>query len=69
MVKKFRPSTAEAGRAGDARVRRGLLLIQALKNSPNAKPRDQGRVQRYQGFPCVSGKITFDEWVTQSRAL
>ena len=41
----------------------GLLLIQALKNSPNAKPEEiKAAFSAIKDFPCVSGKITFDEW-------
>jgi branched-chain amino acid transport system substrate-binding protein len=40
-----------------------LLLIQALKNAPNAKPDEiRTALQRIKDFPCVSGRITFDEW-------
>jgi branched-chain amino acid transport system substrate-binding protein len=40
-----------------------LLLIQALKNSPNAKPDEiKAALGAIKDFPCVSGKITFDEW-------
>jgi len=41
----------------------GLLLIQALKNAPNAKPEEiKTALAAIKDFPCVSGKITFDEW-------
>ena len=41
----------------------GLLLIQALKNAPNAKPDEiKAALGAIKDFPCVSGKITFDEW-------
>ncbi|HTW91504.1 MAG TPA: ABC transporter substrate-binding protein [bacterium] len=41
----------------------GLLLIQALKNSPHAKPDEiKLALVAIKDFPCVSGKITFDEW-------
>jgi len=41
----------------------GLLLIQALKNAPNAKPEEiKAALGAIKDFPCVSGKITFDEW-------
>ncbi|MEO0078440.1 MAG: ABC transporter substrate-binding protein [candidate division WOR-3 bacterium] len=40
-----------------------LLLIEALKNAPNVRP-DEIKValQGIRDFPCVSGRITFDEW-------
>jgi branched-chain amino acid transport system substrate-binding protein len=41
----------------------GLLLIQALKNALNAKPDEiKAALGAIKDFPCVSGKITFDEW-------
>jgi branched-chain amino acid transport system substrate-binding protein len=41
----------------------GLLLTQALKNAPNAKPEEiKAALGAIEDFPCVSGKITFDEW-------
>jgi branched-chain amino acid transport system substrate-binding protein len=41
----------------------GLLLIQALKNAPNAKPEEiKTALGAIKDFPCVSGRITFDEW-------
>jgi len=41
----------------------GLLLIQALKNAPNAKPDEiKAAFGAIKDFPCVSGRITFDEW-------
>jgi branched-chain amino acid transport system substrate-binding protein len=41
----------------------GLLLIQALKNAPNAKSEEiKAALGAIKDFPCVSGKITFDEW-------
>jgi len=41
----------------------GLLLIQALQNAPNAKPEEiKTALGAIKDFPCVSGRITFDEW-------
>jgi branched-chain amino acid transport system substrate-binding protein len=41
----------------------GLLLIQALKNAPNGKPDEiKAELGAIKDFPCVSGRITFDEW-------
>ena len=41
----------------------GLLLIEALKNAPNAKPDEiKAALAAIEDFPCVSGRITFDEW-------
>jgi len=40
----------------------GLLLVQALKNSPSAKPDEiKTALGAIKDFPCVSGRITFDE--------
>ncbi|MBM3322334.1 ABC transporter substrate-binding protein [candidate division WOR-3 bacterium] len=40
-----------------------LLLIEALKKSPNARPDEiKAALQGIKDFPCVSGRITFDEW-------
>ena len=40
-----------------------LLLIEALKKSPNLTPREiRDAMAKIQDFPCVSGNITFDEW-------
>ena len=41
----------------------GLLLVEALKNAPNAKPEEiKEALGAIKDFPCVSGRITFDEW-------
>ncbi len=41
----------------------GLLLIQALRNAPNARPDEiKAALGAIKDFPCVSGRITFDEW-------
>jgi branched-chain amino acid transport system substrate-binding protein len=63
-VKKYQ---AKYGQKPDALATLGydaaLLLIQALKNSPNAKPDEiKAALGVIKDFPCVSGKITFDEW-------
>ncbi|MBM3313454.1 ABC transporter substrate-binding protein [candidate division WOR-3 bacterium] len=40
-----------------------LLLLQALRNAPNAKPEEiKNALAATKDFPCVSGSITFDEW-------
>ncbi len=40
-----------------------LLLIEALKKSANARPDEiKTALQNIKDFPCVSGRITFDEW-------
>jgi branched-chain amino acid transport system substrate-binding protein len=63
-VKKYQ---AKYGQKPDALATLGydaaLLLIQALKNAPNAKPEEiKASLGAIKDFPCVSGKITFDEW-------
>ncbi len=63
-VKKYQ---AKYGQKPDALATLGydaaLLLIQALKNAPNAKPEEiKTALGAIRDFPCVSGKITFDEW-------
>jgi branched-chain amino acid transport system substrate-binding protein len=63
-VKKYQ---AKYGQKPDALATLGydaaLLLIQALKNAPNAKPEEiKTALGAIKDFPCVSGKITFDEW-------
>jgi branched-chain amino acid transport system substrate-binding protein len=63
-VKKYQ---AKYGQKPDALATLGydaaLLLIQALKNSPNAKPDEiKAALGAIKDFPCVSGKISFDEW-------
>jgi len=63
-VKKYQ---AKYGQKPDALATLGydaaLLLIQALKNAPNAKPEEiKAALGAIKDFPCVSGKITFDEW-------
>ncbi len=40
-----------------------LLLIEALKNAAGARPDEiKAALQGIKDFPCVSGRITFDEW-------
>lgn len=63
-VKKYQ---AKYGQKPDALATLGydaaLLLIQALKNASNAKPEEiKTALGAIKDFPCVSGKITFDEW-------
>lgn len=63
-VKKYE---AKYGQKPDALATLGydaaLLLIQALKNSARAKPDEiKAALAAIKDFPCVSGKITFDEW-------
>jgi branched-chain amino acid transport system substrate-binding protein len=63
-VRKYQ---AKYGQKPDALATLGydaaLLLIQALKNAPNAKPEEiKTALGAIRDFPCVSGKITFDEW-------
>jgi branched-chain amino acid transport system substrate-binding protein len=63
-VKKYE---AKYGQKPDALATLGydaaLLLIQALKNAPNAKREEiKAALGAIKDFPCVSGKITFDEW-------
>jgi len=63
-VKKYQ---AKHGQRPDALATLGydaaLLLVQALKNSPNARPEEiKTAIQAIRDFPCVSGKITFDGW-------
>jgi branched-chain amino acid transport system substrate-binding protein len=63
-VKKYQ---AKYGQKPDALATLGydaaLLLIQALKNAPNAKPEEiKTALNAIKDFSCVSGKITFDEW-------
>ncbi len=40
-----------------------LLLIEALKNAPKLTPKEiRDAMAKISDFPCVSGKISFDEW-------
>jgi branched-chain amino acid transport system substrate-binding protein len=62
-VKKYQ---AKYGQRPDALATLGydaaLLLIQALKTAPNPKPAEiKAALQAVKDFPCVSGRITFDE--------
>jgi branched-chain amino acid transport system substrate-binding protein len=63
-VKRYQ---AKYGQKPDALATLGydaaLLLIQALKNAPDAKPDEiKAALAAIKDFTCVSGKITFDEW-------
>ncbi|MBM3331237.1 ABC transporter substrate-binding protein [candidate division WOR-3 bacterium] len=63
-VRKYQ---AKYGQKPDALATLGydaaLLLIQALKSAPNARPEEiKAALGAIKDFPCVSGKITFDEW-------
>ena len=63
----MRKYQAKYGQRPDALATLGydaaLLLIQALKGAPNAKADEiKTAMQGIKDFPCVSGKITFDEW-------
>jgi len=63
-VKKYE---AKYGQKPDALATLGydaaLLLVQALKNAPDVKPDEiKTAMQAIKDFPCVSGRITFDEW-------